>query len=333
MEQDPDVLLNGAMDEMDKGHYKEAEALANIFLNHIPRHQKTEARMMKYNLLSARLQVRLTHHNEAIHHCMEAMARAKAMGDPVAVAMTLRWLAHIHWRAADYDMALEYIAQGSKLAREAKAKDVEGTLFIEKGNVLANLGDTDGAGESYQAAIALLGPLGPSRELTRALNNLGDNYLRRTDYGTALGLFEKTKTAALDDINLRGWACVNMADCLQNLERLEEAQKEVDEALLLFTRSADPLGIAVTHWVQGVIDAKGKNWEKAESNLNYARGIAKDIGMPVLEGKVVRDIGRMYGWKGDKAQARQYLSIALGTFKEHHVSAFQKLTELDIMSL
>jgi len=333
MDQDPDKLLNSAMDEMDKGHYKEAEALVDIFSNHIPGSQKTEARMIQFHLLSARLYTRLTHHAEAVRHCNEAMARATAMGDPVAVAMTLRWLAHIHWRGADYQKALEYIGQGSKIAKAAGAKVVEGALCIERGNVLANTGDVDGSSESYRAAISLLEPLGPSRELTRALNNLGDSFLRRTDYGKALELFVRTKAASADDLNMRGWACVNMADCLQNLERLEDAQKEVDEAFLLFTRSSDPLGLAVSHWVQGVIDAKGSHWDKAESNLNYARGIAKDIGMPVLEGKVVRDIGRMYGWKGDKEQARQYLSIALGTFKAHQVTAFLKLTEMDIMSL
>jgi len=329
----PGALLSKATEHMDRGEPDKAEVLIERFMKQFPKEERTTQLMMNYHIVAARLHTRKTEHLDAVRHCMESLRLAEQTGDAGAKAGTLRWLGHIDWRRGDYHMGLEHLEQGLKKAREAAAKDVEGSILIEMGNCLINLKHVEAARVKYKEAIALFGPSSSCRELSRALNNLGDTYLQCNELVTAIEYFDKSKAVPTKDPNMKAWAMMNKAECLFKMDRLEDAKREVGESLPIMKRTGDMFGFSMANAMMGIILSRIGRSEEGEQHLITSRKIAHDIGMPVHEATVVRDLGMLYLQKGDKGAARKFFEEARAVFKEHDSKINLARVETDLETL
>ena len=325
-DKDPDQLLKDAMLEMDKGHYKEAEAICKDFCNNVPQEQKTEKRMIEWHLVSAREHTARSEYTDAVGHCMKALKTAQELKDETLMAGILRWLGHIHWRKGDYHLALEYLNEGVEKAKAVKDRKLEGTFLIELGNVLGALGDPEQAAEKYREAIKIMEDLGVEDELSRAYNNLADSYATRGQWETAAGMFRHIKDMFKTNPVSRGWASFNRAECLLELGRMEEAGAELDEAIPLLEGAGDDLGRAITYYIQGMLFAKRGDWDKAAARMDQSLRMIELMDLPTTRGHVLRSMARMHLWKGDKEKARRLFEEAAAIFKEHN--AVNDLTRL-----
>jgi len=323
----PEELLNKAESYLVKGEYKVASGIVEKFFIDVPEKDRAPPLLIRAHLLSARALTYKAQYNEAIRHCLDALMLADRTSDVKAQAWSMRWLGYIHWRKGDFHKALEHGTDALRRARMAGEKELEGMLHVDMGSAYVGLGERQKGDTEQRTAIAILEMVPGSTELARAYNNLGDNLKRGGDVEKAAIYFSRCKATAGDNISRKAWGGFNRADCLMEMGRLDEAKRELDEAIPLIERSGDSYGRAVAYKYLGLLNARTKDWSGAKRNLELARDLARQNAMPVAEAMVLRDMGRMYIWKGELAMARKNLTEARDIFKRHGSTAEAERTE------
>jgi tetratricopeptide (TPR) repeat protein len=310
-------LLKKAESYLVKGEYKVAEGIVEKFFHDVPEKDRVPALLMRAHLIAARALTYRAQYIEAIRHCLDALRTAEKSSDVKTQAWSMRWLGYIHWRMGDFHKALENEMEGLRRARMAGEKELEGMLHVDMGSALVGLGESQKGDAEYHTAISILESVPGSSELSRAYNNLGDKLKQDGEWEKAAVYFQKCKDTSGDNISRRAWGGFNKAECLMETGRLDEARRELDEAIPLIEKSGDSYGRAVAYKYLGLLNGKTKDWSEAKRNLELARDLARQNAMPVAEAKVLRDMGRMYVWKGDGKMARKCMEKARSIFKEH----------------
>jgi len=311
-----ELAIDNAADHLRHGRYTDAEREVDWFFECVEGTDVNKGLLVKAHLLAARALAYRSEHTDAVKHCMEALRISEELKDVPAQADTMRWLGYVHWRKGDPNMAMECLEEGIKRAREVGDGRLEGIIRVEMSNATEALGDQQGAIDHVKAAIPLLEGADDPMELARAYNNLADSYLHMGEWKKAAELFKKSMDTSAEDVDMKAWASIGLGECFGELGKLKDARRELDVAIPVLKRSGDKLGLAYAFRVLGVVHAKAARWADAKETLEHSRAIMMNLGVPQSEGQVLRDLGRMYLWKGEKGLAKEHLKAAQGIFKD-----------------
>lgn len=312
-------LLEDATETYERGEWKEAKAKLDEFFKEVTDDPSSNGIKAEGHVLMARILTMQTKFRNAIGHCEKAIRISEGENDRKAEADALRWLGHIRWKKGDYKGALKDHEKGLGIAKDLGDQRLVGILHIETAMVHSMTGDLSRAEHDYREAILALQPTGERRQLSRAYNNLGDNFMGRGKYDKALDILEKAKTIA-DQANAKdmyAFAAFNKAESYFELGKYEEALAELDISLPVLEEIGDTYGESGANQIYGLVYAKLGEWQKAETHLLKARRLAQRNSMPVSEAKVIRDIGRVYKWRGDHDKAKLYFLEAKEIFEKH----------------
>jgi tetratricopeptide (TPR) repeat protein len=309
-------LLDDAKALMEKGDWKNAIELLQAIITQFSKDYPSRFNVAWAFFHRAQCQVHMADLGAAQKDCQSAVAQARDLQDLSIEGQALRLLGNISWKISDYKKAFEYLKQAHEIAKKTNDLRLEGMVHLELGTTYSNTSELDTADHEYRDAILALEKVGDMRELARAYNNFANNFVYAKKFDKAAEMFAKTKKIAerVGDLPLAAWGAFNRAECLVELGASKEALLELDWALPILEKAGDNYGTLGALQIYGLAYAKNEDWVKAEEFLLKARSMAQKNKMPVSEAKVLRDLGRIYKWKGDRAKALQYFTEAKDIF-------------------
>lgn len=221
-------------------------------------------------------------------------------------------LAHISEFVGELKKARELLDETYKISRATKDLRLEGLVHSLKGAVFTMSHRLDIAEQEFREGVLILEKAGDMRELSKAYNNFGNNFVFKGEFRTAAEIFEKCRRAAerASYAPLMALSRMNRAQCLAEINKGMEALAEMEGVLQMMQRAKDSKGIMDAYEAYGIIYSRMGEWQKAEDHFFVARTLAQKRKVPYEEGRVLYHIGRMYKWKGDATKALRFLRDA-----------------------
>jgi len=315
----PKETLIEAKAHMDKAEWKQAVEDLNRVLSEPGKDPGSKQVVAMAHFLRGQCLVHMGDLEKATDDCNNALVLAKASVDVFIEGEALRLLGNISWKKADYTKALEYLNRAHEIACQLKDDRLEGMVHLELGAVYMQTKDHLVSEREYREAVLALEKAGDQRELARAYNNFANNFTFQKKWEKAAEMFAKCKKIAekVGDEGFLAWGAFNRAECLLELGDPKEAMTELELAIPILERTDDRIGMLGAYQVAGLAYAKVGKWKEAEEFLIKARRLAQKQKMPVSEGTILRDIGRIFKWRGDRDKAMLYFKEAQDLFEKH----------------
>jgi predicted ATPase/class 3 adenylate cyclase len=190
------------------------------------------------------------------------LERALELGldaDPVLRIETLRVLVYVSIRLATHDRAVIRAEEAVALARALRDDEALGGALADLGMAQTGL-DRRAARRSYEQAIDILRPHGPTPELAGAVHNYGSLLALEREYNAARALYREALEMDLAGASPWGpWGLalvhVNLAGMAWQLGRLDEAFAHAREGAAGMRRLGDPIGLAVSLFYAAAVAA------------------------------------------------------------------------------
>jgi len=315
---DPKDFIIEARKLMDKAEWKKATDTLKEVLTNPSKDPKVQAILARAYTMRAQCLAHMGDLEKANDDSIKALAMSREFMDAAVEGEALRLQANFAWKKADYKTAMELLPKALEIAKRIKDIRLEGMVHLEMGTVHTFTDDNLLAEREYREAVLALEKAGDMRELSRAYNNFADNFMTLRKWDKAAEMFAKCKKFAekVGDEGFVAWGAFNRAACLIELDKPKEAQQELDLSIPILERTQDYNGLMFALEIRGLAYAKIKDWQQAEQYLIKARRLAQKAKMPVAEGGIIRDIGRIYKMRGDKDKAVLYLNEAKDIFEK-----------------
>jgi len=317
--EDPNELISKAHEHMNKAQWKMAvEDLADAITS-ASKNQTLKSQLGQAHLMRAQCLVHMGEFDKAIEDSNKALAISKAIMDASLEGETLRLQANFAWKRGEYKTALDLLPRSLDIAKRIKDIRLEGMVHLELATTYTLMDENILAEREYREAVLALEKSGDVRELARAYNNFADNFMTLRNWEKAAEMFAKCRKFAekVGDEGYIAWGSFNRATCLIELDRPQEAMKDLELAIPILEKTEDYNGLLAAFESKGLAFGKLKDWKQAEEYLLKARRLAQKVKMPVPEGMIIRDIGRVYKWRGDKEKAALYFNEAKTIFEKH----------------
>lgn len=193
-----------------------------------------------YSLADAQLTA--TQFEAAQANVLKSMEYAKARPRQAKASLlrSLNLLNNVYAAMQDIDKALGVIDDALVLAKEIGATNMQGTLYLNRGNMNSRSGKLAPAVEAYQQALQIGRDSGMVGLQATALNNLGDTYLIRKDYAKAEALARNAMAKFQEAGELGGVATAqsNLGFSMMGQGRIKEGAAEVQSALKFMHESS-----------------------------------------------------------------------------------------------
>ena len=325
------LMLAMARYLMARGQYPEAIALYDRVLDAARAlgDKRREANLLTNKAI---LHLRMGQYGESTDHLRQAHILCQASGDLHTDARALGNLGVIHMAQGEYDTAADYLRQAGRVFGEIGDRvnlavgmsnlgmiyDKQGhhelaaeqmgralAVFRDLGNgaatattlsnlalVLLRQGHLDRAEREAREAVEILEPI-DRHTLSRALDSLGQIYLRRKDFGRASDVVGRSLTISRDVDDVPGQAC---ALCTLGLIQLgtgqaEHAVEHCRRSLTLYRGIGDRFGAMRAHCAVGdALCAVGRP-HAARLHHRAALALAMDYGFRYEQARAHHRLG------------------------------------------
>ncbi|MGV9680524.1 ATP-binding protein [Nocardia sp. NPDC003482] len=222
-----------------------------------------------------------------------AVEAARRVGDRLGEADALNNLGAAHWRAGDYNPAIERFEVALGLYRGLDNPLGEANALNNLGNVHEDTGDYSGAAQLHQQALTLYHRLGNRLGEANALNNLGNVREETGDYHEAADLHRQALTL-YHQLGHR----LGKANALNNLgivrTRTGLHAEAVDlhrQALALYQRLGNRLGAANALTNLGIVRTHTGLHAEAVDLYRQALALYHQLGNRLGEASVLNNLG------------------------------------------
>jgi CHAT domain-containing protein/predicted negative regulator of RcsB-dependent stress response len=265
----------------------------------------------------------------------EALARARALHDPLSVGIFLNGLAALQLRAGLYARAAQTFLEASRQAHAVGAIDDELARRLRAGNALVSLAQLDSAQAIYERALDDARRAGVAAREVQALTRMGSLLRQRGDPAQALALFAQAHAVA--DAHhvalLDTWpTLLAEGNALVELGRYKEALAAL-ESIRAITESQDPRShasvlnsIGNCHQHLGALAAARAAYDQAVAIMEQIKDYAS-------VGRYMTNIGNCYIDEGRFEQGLQRYLKAQPILEQTHQPIPLAINHLNIATV
>jgi tetratricopeptide (TPR) repeat protein len=282
----------------------------------------------------------------------EALPLAQRVGDLYTANRALSNAGEGYAHLGDLNRARQYIERALEICERTADMGPLPYVLGSLAEVLFYLGDWEGAHARVDRAAATVSSIGTSWFAAYPPLHLGRLYLAEGEWEEAARSLEVGLTAARQSHDLQAltWAECPLAEldllegrpeaalarlepllAEQDVERgrllpllawahlemgdIEQAERNVVEAVKAAADQHAHLRLVEARRVQGMILARAKRWQEAERSFAEAVSLARGMSYPYAEARALHEHGRTYLLKGDRELAQKQLEEALVIFR------------------
>jgi DNA-binding CsgD family transcriptional regulator len=221
--------------------------------------------------------------DDVVAPMIEAVTLRRALGDPVALGVALRWLSRFSWWVGDRPAAYENAAEAIDVLTDAGDAAALALAVSNQSQLYALAGRHEEAIEVGQRAISMAQSLGDPGLLSHALNNVG---MALWDTGDEQGeaLLQQSLRIARDagQVEHAFRAALNMAWHLINGLRLGEARAVLDETIDLCEATESDGFLRHLHMTRAMIGLRRADWDEAERDVAWGMDAPLPVRSPAL---------------------------------------------------
>ena len=198
-------------------------------------HSKDPSALWRFYFSLADAQLTATQFEAAQANVLKSMdfAKARPRQAKASLMRSLNLLNNVYSAMKDIDKALGVIDEALVLAKDIGATNMQGTLYLNRGNINSLKGNPEQAAEAYQQSLQMGRASGMVGLQATSLNNLSDTYLIRKDYVKAEALARNAMVKFKEAGELGGVATAqsNVGFSMIGQGRIKEGAAEVQAAL------------------------------------------------------------------------------------------------------
>ncbi len=193
-------------------------------------------------------------HSEHLNWLNVGLRQARAISDRKNEGTLLNNIGWVYDRLGQKEQALEVYQQALAIHREVGNRPMEGTTLNNIGLVHSALGQKDKALDFYQQALAIHREVGNRPGEGTTLTNLAAVYSALGQKDKALGFYQQALaiTREVGDRYGEGMALWNLGDLLEKLDRLEEAERALQDAVTALKDASSPQAQQAQSWLDPV---------------------------------------------------------------------------------
>jgi diguanylate cyclase (GGDEF)-like protein len=160
-------------------------------------------------------------------------AKERPTQSQAAVLRSLNQLNNVYASMKNEEKALKVIDEALVIAKQIGAIKMQGTLYLNQGNLNSVMGHLDAAVDAYQKALKIGVDAGLTGTHATALNNIGDTYLIRKDYPRAEVMARRALAKYQEAREMDGVATAqsNIGFALMGQGRIKEGAAQVQAAM------------------------------------------------------------------------------------------------------
>jgi tetratricopeptide (TPR) repeat protein len=243
----------------------------------------------------------------------EAQRMFEEVGDRLGQARCHRLFARVAFRRGAYRDSLDECMQAFFLAEGEGDSSFLGSLSVDFGNALSELGPDvrETAVAWYERAVERLLPTGDSPELSRAYLNLGVD-IGETRPQDGIDVLEKAIQASERAHDIRGAARarVAVAELRLSTGQLDEAERDNEQVSHLLEHVNDGLGKAWVEVNRGLIAERRGLWEEAIHAYERTVEMCRRFELPGDEAEAAFYLARVRYKTRDLEGARQAYALS-----------------------
>lgn len=251
-----------------------------------------------------------------IHYCERSRDIAVSLSQDVLAAEATMALANMACDQGRIAEARELYA--AALALAAGHADVAARIEQNLGIVESVQGNLATALEHYHRALAACEATHNVLGRARALHNIGMICADRKQWAEAHHAYDRAASLARQggDYQLQGLCLLNHAEIDMAHQRYDEARRQAEAALVIFSRLGARVDMAATFRMLGIAYRFLKRPALAESRLRSALEIAGAANVPLTEAESCRDIAVLLAESGRSCEALNFLDRSLALFRQ-----------------
>lgn len=254
-----------------------------------------------------------------------------SVGNPVALARTMRIQANVMIMTGRRDAALDKLEEVTEIARRWSAHILEARCHMSRGTLLLQANDVENARSAFQDALHLSTYAGNQRLESSARSNMAITYALEADWNAALSQFEHALAMQPESASnyARTLTLLNLAECYLGIGEPNHAMERAREALNFAIDIADRVCelrsrsfVARLHFASGHFDEAALQWN---SCAHYGQTTA-----PVEFGYMQGGLAFHAALSGDADRARAWIASSSGVVMEsgnpNRISEYMAMT-------
>jgi tetratricopeptide (TPR) repeat protein len=270
----------------------------------------------------------------ALAHFNKALEAGDALGEDI-LAMAHRGIGYSHWRVGDFDITKANYELALKHATNFGNKELIGTIKIDMGMLLENMGKYEESLASYREAIEKLTGTGNYYNLARAHNNSGEIYKHYEQWSQAIACYDKCLVVSKAGRNevMMGYAMGNSAECYAKMGELNKARDLAAKTMEIFKKRNDFYMIAGVHLTNGIIHMKQRDKFRMDESFSEAVKMLKRLNYPYEVGTHTFEYARALKTLGFRYEARERFEESLEIFRKLGSDKYVKAVEQELTTL
>jgi hypothetical protein len=201
-------------------------------------------------------------------YCEEAIRLLEKAGHKKGLALAHRALSRAAYRSGNLETGRKEIETALQLLTPGEDPRLMAGCYIDKGNIHSGITSPEEQAksiESYRMAINILEPLKDYRELARAHMNLAITMMPDRA-GEAVEEIERARVCSEKAMDKRGlgWRLFNGVEMFMAVGRVEEAERDNEEAGRILSKLNDPVGVQQVALNRGILAQHRKSYEESE---------------------------------------------------------------------
>ncbi|MBM2840472.1 MAG: repeat protein [Bacteroidetes bacterium] len=231
--------------------------------------------------------------------------------------------------------AVQSFERALTLFERTRQTQLAGIALMNLGIVCNIVGDCDSALAHYKRAQSCFEGVGDVNRLAELHHNIGMSYLSKRLYNDAIREFYTsfTLSSRILNVSVMGLSNLGKANAYYHQKDFPMSLMLVSQAIELFTKSTDRLGLADAYKVKGMIHREMKRFDSAESYLYSSLRINLELNNRLNVAEAYYEIGMLELKRKKKQKAVAAFQKARAGFRKVGAREEEKRTQSMVNSI
>jgi tetratricopeptide (TPR) repeat protein len=255
----------------------------------------------------------------ALENLQASLKVVQEVDDKSGLNEITRSLGWVYWLKGEYVRAISYYEESLAGLEELQfdTEEIKANIQINLGNIYFEKSDWTKSIEYFTGSLNIFKEIENDYKIARIFNNIGCVYAENGELGRAYNFFKKGIKLSDEVYYVRGkaYTLLHQGELFIQRKQFKDSEKVLSDALDIFSRIEDHLGIVYTKINIGLINFFYQNWYKAKDYFQGCVDILIDLDVGFLLGEVYLGLSIIYSNLNNLELTKEFKKNADITFR------------------